>query len=240
MNKVINANEKKPSSTKAIVGLVIAIILFAILGVFLFIINSDYLIGEPQDFYEMVEDGRNPEKGEYVSINVDAVVDWYAETSYKINGFIPAGKEQHCLVWLDNNAFISLTVKGKENIANIDDIIDGTQSFLYGETEVFPEGEKFVGKLSTIDPEVAKYYNEILDMYEIVDDGEITVYQLTIDASDTKLSIWIYIGIMAIIDIVCIVSLVVLIKRRKNEKEAALMQSSVPVYNENDNFPYQQ
>lgn len=221
------------NSKGAIVAYILCIILFAGLAFVLLIGYSDYLFNGAKDFYEMVEDGHSPVTGEHVSISVDAVIDWYAETEHKINGFIPAGSEQHCVVWLDNNAFISMTIKGKKNIAKVDEIIEATNAYLdyadgYGEEAYLPKPVVFEGEITAIGSEVRKYYDEAMDILGVSDADDFTVYYLTIDTTSNKVRLWMMIGFFIAIDIVFIVMLVVTSKKNKMIKQAEAQLSNAP------------
>lgn len=210
----------KKGKTGGIVGSVIMIIVCALLTFVLFVGEMDYLFGEPRDLNEIISDGASPQKGEYVTIGVDAVVDWYAETKYKINGVIPAGKEQHCILWLDNQSFISMTVKGKD-IDKVNMLIDATTDYLNKDTEYLPTPVVFSGKVTSIGTEVSKYWREGLEYYGISEfDPELTVYNLTIDTTETKTQMWLMIGLFAALTVVFVIVLIVNIKNRKKIKEA--------------------
>lgn len=217
MNKA--PKSKKQGNVGSIIACACGFLLFTVLLIFLLAENGSYLFGaEPEDFYDMVEDGDEPEEGEFVRIDVDAVVDWYAETEYRINGIIPAGKEQHCFLWLDNDAFVSMTVKGKENIEKVDKLIEETQAVLNYESEQLPAKVTFVGRITSIDSEVSKYYSDAMDAWGIYESDGLTIYDVTIDTTDTKLSIWIFIGIAFVLDLVMVFTIISCIKKMKQAK----------------------
>ena len=204
-----------------------ALVLFTIAGVGLFVSEKDYLFGEAKDFYEMIEDDGGPVNGEHVKLEVDAVLDWYAETKHKISGFIPAGSEQHCVVWLDNNALISMTVKGKKNIAKVDKIIDSTNDYLnyaggYSDEAVYlDEVIEFEGEITNIGYEVSGYYNDAMEWLGVSADSDITVYRVTIDTTSTKGSIWLMIGACVLFDVVFVAMIISNSKANKKAKHAA-------------------
>ncbi|MBQ9610164.1 MAG: hypothetical protein IJV15_12070, partial [Lachnospiraceae bacterium] len=150
-----NQGGNKPAEKKSTIVLRIIVCgLFAVLlvgfGIFNLIKHADYYFGSAKNIDDMLAAG-NVEKDEYVSIGVDAVFDWYAETTHKVNG-IPTGKEQHCIVWLSNGDIISLTVKGKKNYNKIDEIIDATWAAWDDETGMtgFHTPVVFEGKITNI------------------------------------------------------------------------------------------
>ncbi|MBQ7708175.1 MAG: hypothetical protein IJT72_10415, partial [Lachnospiraceae bacterium] len=90
-----------PEVKKRKSGLILSIVLifFVILllvgfGVINLIVHADYYFGKVRAIEDMVADGGQPQKGEYVQVGVDVCFDWYAETTHKVNG-IPTGKEKH-------------------------------------------------------------------------------------------------------------------------------------------------
>ncbi|MCM1287439.1 MAG: hypothetical protein NC240_03940 [Clostridium sp.] len=170
------------------VASLIAAILIALLLFAAFSDDISYLFGKAESMNELLAEGEEL-KGEYVSVGVDAVVDWYAETTYKINGIIPAGSKWHCLVWLDDESFISLTVKGKKNKDLINNLISGTEKYLNGETNVLPSPVVFEGKIISIGSEVDEYFYDAIRYYGITG---MEVHYLTIDTTYSKTSIILY------------------------------------------------
>lgn len=210
----------KQNKSGGIVGSVIMIIVCAFLTFVLFVSEMDNLFGEPRDLNAILADGASPQKGEYVSVGVDAVVDWYAETTYKINGIIPAGKKQHCILWLDDGSFISMTVKGK-NVDTVNRLINETEKYLNRETEYLPTPVVFTGKISSIGTEVNQYWHEGLSYYGISEyDPELTVYSLTIDTTETKTQMWLMIALFGALTILFVIILIANIKKKKKIKEA--------------------
>ncbi len=187
-----NQNQKPKSKGKyllaAIGWLACALIFLAAFG-FGFSNGYKYLFNGATSYEDMIAEHGSLQKGEYVSVDANAVVDWYAETKYKINGIIPAGSKQHCLLWVDNSTFVSLTVKGSENKEKINRLIDQTYSYLNYETDELPETIRFEGEVTSIGSEVSKYYDEILSNWQISGDPDLKVYYLTIDTTSTKASI---------------------------------------------------
>ncbi|MCM1272030.1 MAG: hypothetical protein NC225_06610 [Clostridium sp.] len=214
-----NNNQKPKTKGNYIMGAV-----FSILGAILFACafgfglsnGFKYVFKGATSYEDMIEEQGSLVKGEYVSVDARAVIDWYAETQYKINGIIPAGSKQHCLLWIDDTTFVSLTVKGDENKAKINKLIDQTYKYLNYETDDLPETIHFEGEITSIGSEVSKYYNEILTNWQISGDSDLKVYYLTIDTTSTKLSIVGY-GIFALaMIIICIVLCISNIKNAKN------------------------
>ena len=196
-----------PEVKKRKSGLILSIVLifFVILllvgfGVINLIVHADYYFGKVRAIEDMVADGGQPQKGEYVQVGVDVCFDWYAETTHKVNG-IPTGKEKHCIIMLENGDIMSLTVKGKKNYNKIEEIIDATWDYMYDETgtKTLHTPVIFEGKITDVGSEVSKYYR---DYMSDLSDGFYNAwgyrpnyYELTIDTTDNKMStlFW-YIG----------------------------------------------
>lgn len=227
----------KGNYTGQIVTWVLLGLLFIFIGLVVFVGNSDYIFNGPKDFYDL--EARNGiEKGEYVSIPVDGVVDWYAETQHKINGFIPAGSEQHCLIWVDDYTFISMTVKGKNNIEKVDKIIDETWDYLSGSASYLPSPVTFEGQLSTIDPEVEKFYKDALSQMGILYDSDYTIYYLTIDTTQTKGMLFLIIGFCLVMVIASVIGIASAAKGIKNLKQAGAASFNPGNMNAGINMPY--
>lgn len=221
---------KKQNHVGNIIVCSIMALLFTAVLVFWFAVNGAYMFGkEPEDLYDMIADGKNPEdeKDEFVKIDADAVVDWYAETTYKINGIIPAGKAQHCFLWLDGDAFISLTVKGKKNIEKIDELIDETQAFLNYESDELPTPVHLEGRLATIGAEVDEYYDDAMEAWGISASDRLTVYYVTIDTTDTRLKLWLMAGFFIALDALMVFTIISSAKKMKKEKAEL---ANAPVY----------
>lgn len=172
----------------------------------IFLEKSDYILNGPKSLDEMIENYGSPINGEYVTVDVDAAIDWYAETQYKIfHGIIPAGKKRHAIIWLKNDAMMGITVKGKKNIEKIDAIIDGTWQWCLGESGSLPTAVSVEGKLTYIGMKQSEYYS---NEKEYVKDslGEYKFYELEIDTTDNKYSIILQCILLVVFGIVVIVA----------------------------------
>lgn len=226
-------NEQKKSSVVALVFGVI--IVTAIIALYVGT-HIDLMFHEPKDLMELIEDEGAPVKGEYISVGVDAVVDCYAETKHRINGIIPVGTDTHYILWLDDGSFISLQAKGKKDIEKLNKIMNETQDYIYGTTDVLPAKYEISGVVSTMDPEIEDYYGQALGWWEI-NSTNATIYYVQIDETETKLSAWLMMGFFAIIEVICIVALVKAIQEKKQEKLAAKAAAmTAPITDENNNL----
>ena len=174
--------------------------MLSVFSVLNLLVHADYYFGTPKAIEDMVADGGQPQKGEYVQVGVDVCFDWYAETTHKVNG-IPTGKEKHCIIMLENGDIMSLTVKGKKKYKVIDEIIDDTWNYMYDETgnSTLHTPVIFEGKITNVGSEVSKYYREYMsELSDGFNDAwgyRPNYYELTIDTTDNKVStlFW-YIG----------------------------------------------
>ena len=189
---------EKKKKKGGVVSSVIVAVLFYACGILLTVVNISDLFTPAKDIMDIIEDDGELKDGQYVTVGIDAVVDWYAETKHTVN-LIPVGKEQHCIAWLEDGSFISLTVK-KSYYDEIDDLIDKTWEFLEDEsnTAELPRPIVFKGRISKMKSEVIRYYNESLSSMGI-DRDENTVYDFTIDTTQSKLSQWAWIAACMII-----------------------------------------
>lgn len=188
--------KKKYCLNMAVRGLLILLLFMA--GLFFFMEEKDNLLGkEPADVYDTIQKGQEPEPGSYVKINADAVLDWYAETKHTVC-FIPAGKEKHCLVWLENDAVLSMTVnENKKDV--IEGLIDSTYAWVSGETDTLPDKVEFQGKIKRIasgGSELQEYYRDALAEWNISEAGGFTIYDLTIDTTETREKQLLFLGIL--------------------------------------------
>ena len=197
-----NSGAKKTKSgyITSIILLGLVSLLIVGFGVINLIAHADYYFGKAKEINDMVADGGQPQKGEYVQVGVDICFDWYAETTHKVNG-IPTGKEKHCVIMLENGDIMSLTVKGKKNYDKIDEIINATWDYMGDETgtKYLHTPVIFEGKITNVGYEVSKYYKEYMsdlsDSFYNAWGYRPNYYELTIDTTDNKMStlFW-YIG----------------------------------------------
>lgn len=117
-----------------------------------------YVLSEPKDIMEVIDD-TNP-VGETVTINIDAIIGNYALIENKING-ITTSKQYYYLTWLDNNKYIGLKVSSK-NRETMEEICVDTLKYLYGETIDFPEKVQFKGIIKREDNELTGYLKDFL------------------------------------------------------------------------------
>ena len=151
---------------------------------------------------------------------MDACLGNYAETQHKINGIIPAGKEEHYIVWLDNNAALSITVKNKKTINKLNSIIDDTWDYLDGVSDTLPSSITIEGQVNTMDSELKGYYDDYLEDMGFADSG-FPIYYVTVDNTDTRATGWLIVGVLLVIGIGCLVGMISIIKAIKREKAAA-------------------
>ena len=187
----------------------------------MFVGDSDYLLGkEARDVMDYADDGVAPPKGIHIKVNVDACLGNYAETQHKINGIIPAGKEEHYIVWLDNNAALSITVKNKKTINKLNSIIDDTWDYLDGASDTLPSSITIEGQVNTMDSELEGYYDDYLEDMGFADSG-FPIYYVTVDNTDTRATGWLIVGVLLVIGIGCLIGMISIIKAIKREKAAA-------------------
>ena len=154
--------------------------------IMLLVVSIDFnrLFVKPEDLNSVVKKGGKPHAGDYVSVEV-AMYDKpmaYAEANYKLYGIIPSGREYYYIFQLDNGAYISLSVRK--------DIADKLEGFENGKAR----GTVTVtGEIEKMNDEIQDYYTKTLGYFGVGDEGNTTVYNLTIDATDSVLAAWILI-----------------------------------------------
>lgn len=161
-------------------------ILFSFVGVFLigFAYNYYCSLGHPfygdYQYYYDIEDEYLMLRGRYVKLGVDGVVGWYDSAAGTDSN------KRRCLVWLDNNRFISFVVSGQDDIEKINQIIEGTQAYLDDEAAFFPDPIYFTGQIKTLDKVNGKTYldycDSVLEEWNYPKDL-MTIYELEIDTT---------------------------------------------------------
>lgn len=208
------AKETKRDIALSICG----IVLFSVLAIIFLAVEAKFIFGgEPQDINEYLMEHEELKKDDHVTINVDACLANYAETKHRINGIIPAGTDQHFIIWLDNNAVVSLKIKNKKVIKQFKALIDDTWEYLDGYAADFPTGIKIQGQVTTISPKIEDYYMTTLRNMGFTDSG-LPIYYVEIDATATKLkSIMTVVGCLAL-DGLCVWLFIGNVKKRKSQK----------------------
>lgn len=213
--------KSKKHNAGQVIVLAMCMLLMFVMAFVMFVGDSDYLLGEEaRDVMDYADDGVAPPKGIHIKVNVDACLGNYAETQHKINGIIPAGKEEHYIVWLDNNAALSITVKNKKTINKLNSIIDDTWDYLDGVSDTLPSSITIEGQVSTMDSELEGYYDDYLEDMGFADSG-FPIYYVTVDNTDTRVTGWLIVGVLLVIGIGCLIGMISVIKAIKREKAAA-------------------
>jgi hypothetical protein len=218
---------KKNNGIGGGVAFIIVGVLLLLIAVCIFIGDSDFIFNGADDINTMIEELRlNP--GEYTSVRIDADFGAYAETQHTINGFIPAGKEQHYMVWLDDGsmygALISVTVKGSSEYDKMDAIEEQTYDYIDNGGSL-GKSVTYVGKISAVSGDLKTYYQEALD-YIGAADSDVNIYYLDIDTTQTKGSIIRTVVLFLAIGILLIVLGIVTIRNAKKQKAAAAQINS--------------
>ena len=138
--------------------------IYSVLGIILSLFFMGYAIynlihdsafffkGETVDMNKSIIAGEELTTDTYMTLTTNSVLGNYAETKH-MYGFIPLGKDEHYIILLDDNTFISVTVKGKKTIDRLEKIADETWASedyyadtsltLVGRTHNFSGGEIF-------------------------------------------------------------------------------------------------
>ena len=188
---------------------IIGMSVFFIIALLIIIIDFNRLFTKPENLNKRVKNGFKPTAGEYVSVDIKKqdIVTGYAEADYKLYGFIPSGREYYYIIQLSNGGYISLSVR--RNMAlKLDRLIKGGK-----ETIVIK------GVLEKMNTEIQDYYSRTLSAYGYGDEGNVTIYNLTIDSTDSLVSAWMLIAASLIFALFFTFMLVRSIKFKKDNKD---------------------
>lgn len=203
----------------AVVCLIFGII-FVLLAIVCFIGDMDYLLGGKAKDLNEIAANTCPQKDDHVRTDSYLVLGNFAETQHRINGIIPAGKEQHYAIVLGDDdmddisdaKIIVLTVKNKKTIEKLDELANDD----YAD---FSDAIAIEGQIRTMDPEIEGYYTDALYDSGITDYCD--YYTVALDATQTRLYGWmIVVGALAI-GVICIIAFAKVNKQIKNEKKLA-------------------
>ena len=194
-------------------------ILFVVFAVLMAVSESEMIFGtKVSNINKLLQQGTvESNVGSYVELDVDAVLDNYAETVHKWNG-ITTGKDQHYLVWLDDDSMIALSAR-KKLVEPLDAIMEKTWDYVEGKTDSFTNTPLHVkGKIVKMSTEMRKYYQDSLDYFGLTSaDRDIYYYQ--IDCTDSQLMM---IVILAFFVVMAVLMFVLFFANRTAVKRAAL------------------
>ena len=171
-------------------------IILLLLGIFLIgfglitmISSASYIFaGKTRDLNEIAFEGSVDEyENKFVSMDVDAIIDVFAQTRHTINGIIPTGTDDHYIVWLYDDSFIGLSAD--KNTDELDRVLEDTYDCLDEKTEYLTDKTVYVeGRLKPLKGELSGYYQETLNLWglSILEDK---VYLYTVDTTETRLSV---------------------------------------------------
>ncbi len=191
-----------------------------LLAIVCFIGDMDYLLGGKAKDLNEIAANVCPQKDDHVRTDSYLVLGNFAETQHRINGIIPAGKEQHYAIVLGDDdmddisdaKIIVLTVKNKKTIEKLEELANDD----YAD---FSDAIAIEGQIRTPDPEIEGYYRDALEDSGITDYCD--YYTVALDATQTRLSGWLLvIGALAV-GVICIVAFAKINKQIKNEKNLA-------------------
>ncbi|MCR4609644.1 MAG: hypothetical protein K5750_08140 [Eubacterium sp.] len=193
---------------------IIGISVFALIAILIVIIDFNRLFTKPENLNKRVKNGFKPASGEYVSIDIRQkdIMYGYAEADYKLYGVIPSGREYYYIIQLSNGGYISVSVR-KNMAAKLDSLRKNG-----GETIVLK------GVLEKMNTEIQDYYSRTLSAYGIGDEGGVTIYNLTVDSTDSLFSAWLLIGISIVFALFFTLMLVRSIRFKKENKDGAVEQ----------------
>lgn len=211
-----------------ILYLVIGIVCVAI-GILILACNAGYMIkGECKEMTDYMDSGVYP-VGEYVHLDVIYSFGNYAELEHKTNG-IPTGKDEFYCICLEDGTLLSLKVKGKKDIAALEDITNATEGGAAGTPF------SATGKLKNIsNSEQLSYYNQFCDGAE---DLGLTVKTIEIDCTDSRGSLWGIFAILCGIGVIAALVGLASLKKAKHFEDAPAVDYSNVNYTPVDTSEY--
>lgn len=196
--------ERKKGSSWPILIVAIMFLAFGILSTVLY---SDLMFGtKVSNINKLLYEGSiKSNEDSYVEMDIDAVLDNFAETSHKSYG-ITTGKDQHYLVWLDDDSMIAVSVKSKKDISAMDEIMELTWDYVDGKTDEFTKTPLHLkGKIKQMSTEMRKYFKQSLDYFGITD-ADRDIHYYVIDCTDSQLSVMLLTGFFFVFFILMMVA----------------------------------
>ena len=181
---------------------------------FTLVSNSDIIFSSNvTDINKLLQQGTiESNVDSFVEIRIDAVLDNFAETTHKTNG-ITTGKDQHFLVWLDDDSVIAVSVKNKKLVSELNRIMDETWDYLDEKRDDFTENTAEVkGKIKKMSTEMRKYYQESLD-YIGVSEAGFGVHYYQVDCTTSRLMYIIVSAVLLVLGLLLIIAFIVTRKK---------------------------
>lgn len=190
MGKRDSKGKTKGNYVASAVLCIIAAIALLFVTLALFVSDSDFLLkGKMVDLNQTLAQGNSPQKDDHVQIDALGVLGQYAETKHTINGIIPAGKEKHYVAMLDESTFISVTVKGNNNVKKFE---DASNDFLNAmmSSDSMPKPVHIEGRIKVVSGELDTYFTKAISSLGVKTADGYNVYHMDIDTTSTRLSSW--------------------------------------------------
>ncbi len=189
-------------------SLVWGTILFFAVMVLSVVVFHEVMFDLDEDFVAL-ENASGVQKDDYVSLEVSNVLDkYYTTTNYAL--FVKTSVEEHYAVLLENGDVVPIVVSDKKMRNELNNLRNSVQA---GKTITEPVIVK--GLVHTLDPDVERAYGERLERKEISDDTN-RIYWVEVDGTWTKLKVWGMVLLFAAFDAICIVELIMNIKKEKS------------------------
>lgn len=214
--------EKKTNFKAAGVTFIIMSVFMMLFGVVMMISSMDYIVNGGKNIRDVI-DGEGLKSGQYVKAEVNLCLGGYATKQHKINGIIPAGKEQSYLVALDYDTVISVTVKGNKKYKLMDDLCDDTIAMLSG-TGNMPKTITIEGEVQNLEAKQKDFYSQTISGLGL--NTLSNVYYLDIDTTMSRLNVALICLFLFGIGVALFVCGIVYIKKAKLEAAGKLNVSA--------------
>jgi len=178
--------------------------------------NWSYMVlGKTVNLNSSASQGQAPVNGDYATLNVRFVLGNYAETKHTY-GFIPIGTEQHYAIILDDGSIMSLTLKSKSDIEQLEAMVNPTWDYLTNDGEYPLASIEMTGKIKSMDSKVRGYFKEALNKAGATTAVFPNIYELTLDATDSRLFCFLVTGFLLLLAAGCF-ALVMASKKKLRE-----------------------
>ncbi len=201
---------------RATIGSLIVGAIFIILAVVMTLVNNELLFKrEVTDLNKLLSQGSvSSNIGSMVTVKVDAVLDNFAETTHTRNGFT-TGKDQHFVIWLDDDSMIAVSVNKKDEIDALERIMDETWDYIEEKANDFTKQPvELRGKLSEMSVAIRGYYKDSLTRMGATSDTY-TLYYYTIDCTESALLSGIIIVFLFVLGFSNVISFIITKRRQR-------------------------
>jgi len=137
------------------------------------------------DIDEALANGQTIKNNDYVSVQIDAPIDTYVETTTTKDGKKTDSNTSY-LILTQSNRVISLTAKGSDNLSTLDSLCDKFWEYMDGKSDTIAEPVEFKGIVRKINDKAVGYYDNAIKDFGLDDSEKIEVLHIDVNTMQSS------------------------------------------------------